>query len=249
MDGKVALITGGGSGIGRATALAFAQQGARVVVADVQDHGGEQTVAQIAQAGGAAMYVHADVSRAADVAALVQQVVASYDRLDYAHNNAGVGGPVRSLDEIDESQWDQVIAVNLKGVWLCMKHEIQQMRAQGGGAIVNTASVAGLIGAEGIAAYGASKHGVVGLTKTAALEYASAGIRVNAVCPGFIDTPMVAALIDGDPRTSARLARAHPLGRIGTPDEVAVAVVWLCSDAASFITGHALPIDGGLTVR
>jgi NAD(P)-dependent dehydrogenase (short-subunit alcohol dehydrogenase family) len=249
MAGKVALVTGAGSGIGRATALAFARQGAAVAVADVDDAGGEQTVAQIGQAGGAAIFLHADVSREADVAAMIGQVVASYGRLDYAHNNAGIGGRGGPLAEADEGDWDRVLAVNLKGVWLCMKHEIRQMLAQGGGAIVNTASVAGLIGAEGLGVYAASKHGVVGLTKTGALEYARAGIRVNAVCPGFIATPMVERFTGGDPHANARLARANPQGRIGAPEEVAAAVVWLCSDAASLINGHALAIDGGLVVR
>jgi NAD(P)-dependent dehydrogenase (short-subunit alcohol dehydrogenase family) len=249
MAGKIALITGAGSGIGRATALAFARQGAAVALADVQDDAGQATADMIAQAGGAALYLHADVARADDVQALVGQVVARFGRLDYAHNNAGVEGRHGLLADADEAEWDRVLAIDLKGVWLCMKYEIRQMQAQGGGAIVNTASVAGLIGAEGLGPYAAAKHGVVGLTKTAAIEYARAGIRVNAVCPGFISTPMVDRFVQGDQRAGDRLARAHPLGRLGTPEEVAEAVVWLCSEASSFITGHALAVDGGMVIR
>lgn len=247
--GKVALVTGGGSGIGRATALAFARRGATVAVADLDDDGGQITVDQIAQAGGAALFLHADVSRAADVQALIDQIVARYGRLDYAHNNAGIEGRPGPLIECGEDEWDRIIAVNLKGVWLCLQAEIRHMIGQGGGAIVNTASVAGLVGSEGLAAYGASKHGVVGLTKTAALEYARAGIRVNAVCPGFIHTPMLVRFTADDAKANARLARAHAIGRLGTPEDVAEAVVWLCSDAAAFITGHALAVDGGLLAR
>jgi len=246
MAGKVALVTGGGSGIGRAAALAFARAGAAVAVADIDAAGGQATAEQIAAAGGAAHFIQADVSRAADVQAMVAETVAHFGRLDYAHNNAGIEGRVVPLLEGDEAEFDRIIAVNLKGVWLCLKHELPQMIAQGGGAIVNTASVAGLVGSAGMAAYGASKHGVVGLSKTAAVEYARAGIRVNAVCPGFIHTPMVDRFTGNQPAANERLARNAPLKRLGTPEEVAEAVVWLCSDAAAFITGHALAIDGGL---
>jgi NAD(P)-dependent dehydrogenase (short-subunit alcohol dehydrogenase family) len=247
-EGKVALVTGAGSGIGRATALAFAREGARVVVADVSAVGGEETTRQIKDAGGEALFVPADVARASDVEALVNTVVASYGRLDYAHNNAGIATSGVPLHELEEEVWDQVLAVNLKGVWLCMKYEIRRMLRQGGGVIVNTASVAGLRGFPGNTAYGASKHGVVGLTRIAALNYAHEGIRVNAVCPGFIRTHMT--LGDTiDLENEARMAGAHPMGRMGIPEEVAAAVVWLCSDAAAFVTGLAMPIDGGYTAK
>ncbi|MBS1967945.1 MAG: SDR family oxidoreductase [Chloroflexi bacterium SZAS-1] len=246
MVGKVALVTGAGSGIGRAAARLFAQHGAAVAVADIDAAGGQATAEQITHDGGTSVFIRADVAHADDVQAMIAQVVAQFGRLDYAHNNAGIEGRVAPLLECDEAQWDRIIAVNLKGVWLCLQHELRQMLAQGGGAIVNTASVAGLVGTAGMAAYAASKHGVVGLTKTAAIEYARAGIRVNAVCPGFIHTPMVERYTANDAQANARLARAHAIRRLGTPEEVAEAVVWLCSDAAAFVTGHALAVDGGL---
>jgi len=242
---KVALVTGAGSGIGRASALAFAREGARVAVADVALDGGEETVRLIEAAGGEATFVRVDVSNADDVRSLVEAVVGRYGRLDLAHNNAGILGTSARTADCTEENWDQVLAVNLKGVWLSMRAEIPQMLAQGGGAIVNTASAAGLIGMERLPAYVASKHGVAGLTKTAALEYARAGIRVNAVCPGFIDTPMTQAVTGGRPRYDAIV----PLGRLGTPEEVAEAVVWLCSAAASYITGHTLLVDGAMTAQ
>jgi NAD(P)-dependent dehydrogenase (short-subunit alcohol dehydrogenase family) len=247
LDGKVALVTGAGSGIGRATALAFARAGARVVAADVDEAGGAATAAQLTDAGGDGVFVRADVAVARDVEGLVAAAVARYGRLDYAHNNAGIEGsvaPGTAFHEYPEDAWDRVLGVNLKGVWLCMQAEITQMLAQGGGAIVNTASIAGLVGGFG-AAYTAAKHGVVGLTKTAALAYAPQAIRVNAVCPGAIRTPMVARVLTARPEVEARWLAAEPVGRFGTPDEVAAAVVWLCSDAASFVTGVALPVDGG----
>ncbi|HXG22788.1 MAG TPA: SDR family oxidoreductase [Methylomirabilota bacterium] len=243
---KVALVTGAGSGIGRATALAFHREGAKVVVSDVAVESGEETVRLIKQAGGDAVFVKADVSQAADVEALVKTVVRTYGRLDCAHNNAGVPGPNKLTVDITEEKWNQVIAVNLTGVWLCMKFELAQMAKQGSGAIVNTSSDAGLIGLRRGAAYVASKHGVIGLTKTAALEYAKTGIRVNAVCPGPIDTPMLRG--SGGERVERfidKMVAAQPGGRLGKPEEIAEAVVWLCSDAASFVTGHALPVDGG----
>jgi NAD(P)-dependent dehydrogenase (short-subunit alcohol dehydrogenase family) len=244
--GKVALVTGAGSGIGRASACAFAMEGARVVVADVDADGGEETVRQIEGAGGEAIFVRADVTRAADVEALVDRAVATYGRLDCAHNNAGIYGALAPIAEYPEEVWDQVIAVNLKGVWLCLKYEVAAMLKQGGGAIVNSASVAGLVGAgRGSSAYFASKHGVVGLTKDIALECATKGIRVNAVCPGVIPTPLAERAFGTGPEVEAGLRARHPMDRMGTVEEVAEAVVYLCSDAAGFITGHALPIDGG----
>jgi NAD(P)-dependent dehydrogenase (short-subunit alcohol dehydrogenase family) len=247
-DGKVALVTGAGSGIGRASAEAFAREGAKVVVADVNAEGGEETVRRIKDEGGEATFVRADVSRAAEVERLVAQTIAAYGRLDYAHNNAGIGGGIASTADCPEDTWDRVIATNLKGVWLCMKYEIREMLGQGGGAIVNTASAAGLVGFRGISAYVASKHGVVGLTRTAALEYARRGVRVNAVCPGVIRTGMTEEGLQ-DPRGLAQYEAMEPVGRIGMPEEVAAAVVWLCSEAASFVTGHAMAVDGGIVAQ
>jgi NAD(P)-dependent dehydrogenase (short-subunit alcohol dehydrogenase family) len=245
--GKVALVTGGGSGIGRASALTFAREGAKVVVADVAVEGGEETVRLIQQHGGEAVFVKADVARAAEVEALVARAVQTYGRLDCAHNNAGIEGAAATTVDYAEDAWERVIAINLKGVWLCMKYEIPPILKQGGGAIVNTASTAGLVGYRGGSAYVASKHGVVGLTKTAALEYAKAGVRVNAVCPGAIDTPMMGRLTGHRPQRAERMAAAEPVGRMGRPEEIAEAVVWLCSEAASFVTGHAMAVDGGIT--
>jgi len=245
LEGKVALITGGASGIGRATALTFAREGAMLVVADMNADGGQQTIHMITEQGGEAVFAKTDVSKAVEVQALISKTVETYGRLDCAHNNAGISGGGRALTaEYLEDTWQQVLAVNLTGVWLCMKYEIPQMLSQGSGAIVNTASVAGLIGARGLAAYVASKHGVVGLTKTAALEYAQQGIRVNCVCPGVIETPMTARGLS-DPERRAQIMANEPMGRVGTPEEVAEAVVWLCSDAASFVTGHTMTVDGG----
>jgi len=250
LAGKVALVTGGASGIGRATALAMAREGARVVVADVAEAGGAETVQRIVAAGGQAVFQRADVAEPANVEALVRCAVETYGRLDCAFNNAGIEGVVAAPHEYPDDVFDRVIAVNLKGVWLCLKAEVRQMLAQGGGAIVNTASAAGLVGAPTISAYDASKHGVVGLTKSFALAYARQGIRVNAVCPGIIRTPMVErSFLARDPNAVARLEASEPVGRMGTPEEVAEAVVWLCSDAASFVTGVALPVDGGMVAR
>jgi len=245
--GKVALVTGGGSGIGRASALTFAREGAKVVVADVAVEGGEETVRLIQQRGGEAIFVKTDVSRAAEVEALVARAVQTYGRLDCAHNNAGIEGAAATTIDYAEDAWERVIAINLKGVWLCMKYEIPHLLKQGGGAIVNTASTAGLVGYRGGAAYVASKHGVVGLTKTAALEYTKAGVRVNAVCPGAIDTPMMGRITGHRPQRAERMAASEPVGRMGRPEEIAEAVVWLCSEAASFVTGHAMAVDGGIT--
>ena len=242
VTGKVALVTGSGSGIGRASALAFAREGAQVVVSDVSVAGGEETVRLIQQAAGEAVFVKADVSQSAEVEALIAKTVETYGRLDCAHNNAGIAGRTARVADDTEENWDQILAINLKGVWLCMKYEIPAMLQHGGGAIVNTASDAGLIGVRRTGAYVASKHGVVGLTKTAALEYAKSGIRVNAVCPGPIDTPMLQQVAG---QVLEKMAAAQPNGRLGKPEEIAEAAMWLCSDAASFVTGHPMPVDGG----
>ncbi len=242
VEGKVALVTGGGSGIGRQACLVFAREGAQVVVCDVAVEGGQETVGQIEQAGGQATFIRADVAQAAEVEALVAKTVETYGRLDCAYNNAGIAGRTARVADDSEQNWERILAINLKGVWLCLKYEIAHMLTQGGGAIVNTASDAGLIGLRRAGAYVASKHGVVGLTKTAALEYAKANIRVNAVCPGPIDTPM---LREASERVIDAMATAQPNGRLGQPREIAEAAVWLCSDAASFVTGHPMPVDGG----
>lgn len=243
---RVALVTGAGSGIGQAAALAFARAGARVVVADINPAGGEETVRQITTAGGEALFVPTDVTQAGAVAALIQQTVAAYGRLDCAFNNAGIGGDAMPLAEGSEANWDNVINTNLKGVWLGMKYEIQQFLAQGdGGAIVNCSSVGGQVGVLGYGPYAATKHGILGLTKTAALEYAAARIRVNTVCLGPINTPPYEPLFRAHPEFRTALLAQVPLGRLGEPAEAAAAAIWLCSDAASFITGAALPVDGG----
>lgn len=249
VQGKVALVTGGSSGIGRATSLIFAREGAKVVVADVLVEGGEETVRLIKAAGGDAIFVKADMSKAADIEAMVQKAVSTYGRLDCAHNNAGIEGGTGKTGDYKEEDWDRVMLINLKGVWLCMKYEIQQMLKQGGGVIVNTASDAGLLGVPQMPAYVASKHGVVGLTKTAALEYAKSGIRVNAVCPGVINTPMVERITGQRPGRAERMAAVEPVGRMGKPEEIGEAVVWLCSDAASFVTGLPMAVDGGIAAQ
>ncbi|HJY84233.1 MAG TPA: SDR family oxidoreductase [Candidatus Binatia bacterium] len=249
VDGKIALVTGAGSGIGRATALVFAREGAKVVVADVVVDGGEETVRQIKAAGGEAIFVTADMAKAAEVEAMVQKAVVTYGRLDCAHNNAGIEGATGRTADYREEDWERVIRVNLTGVWFCMKYEIAQMLKQGGGAIVNTASDAGLLGVPQMPAYVASKHGVVGLTKTAALEYAKSGIRVNAVCPGVIKTPMVERITSQRAGRAERMAAIEPVGRMGKPEEIAEAVVWLCSEAASFVTGLPMSVDGGIAAQ
>ena len=241
-EGKVALVTGGNSGIGKATAIRFAEQGARVVIAARRVEEGEATVAEIRRGGGGAIFVKTDVAEAADAEAMVKKAVAAYGRLDCAFNNAGVSGGAL-LHEVTEADWDRMMAVNLKGVWLGMKYQIIQMLAQGSGTIVNDSSVAGLTGYVRSPAYSASKHAVIGLSKSAALQYLNRGIRINCVCPGMIMTPMIerAFAIPG----VEDWFRTRLPGRGGNPDEVAQAVTWLCSDAASFVTGVALPVDGG----
>jgi NAD(P)-dependent dehydrogenase (short-subunit alcohol dehydrogenase family) len=249
LEGKTVLVTGAGSGIGRESALAFAASRAQVMVSDVVVESSEETVAQIKAAGGEATFMRADVSQRADVEALIRQTVETYGRLDCAHNNAGIEGDMASTADCTEANWDRTIAINLKGVWLCMKYEIPQMLEQGGGVIVNTSSVAGLVGFLNLPAYVATKHGVAGLTRTAALEYAQQGIRVNAVCPGVIHTPMIDRIVGGDAEAEAQFTALEPVGRMGSPAEVAQAVVWLCSDAASFVTGIAMPVDGGFVAQ
>jgi NAD(P)-dependent dehydrogenase (short-subunit alcohol dehydrogenase family) len=242
---KVVVITGGASGIGRETAIAFSNDGACVVVADVDDAKGKETVDIIKTGSGNAIFVKCDVSKSHDTEAMVHKAVETYGRLDYAFNNAGIGVFGSTID-FAEQDWDRLININLKGVWLCMKYEIIQMLKQGGGAIVNTSSVGGLLGAPNTPAYTASKHGVMGLTKTAALEYAKNNIRINAICPGAVLTPLLDTP-PGAPDLKQQLLKAHPVGRLGEAKEIAQAVIWLCSDAASFVTGTGLSIDGGVT--
>ncbi len=243
-ENRVALITGGNSGIGRATAIQFAEEGARVVVAARRVTKGRETVRAIKAVGGEAMFIKTDVSKSKDVKATVEKTVAAYGRLDFAFNNAGVGGGGLA-HELEEKVWDRVIDTNLKGVWLCMKYEIAQMHKNGGGAIVNNSSVAGLLTPRRFTAYSASKHGVNAITKVAAVENAEAGIRINAVCPGWIETPMTEGVFN-DPERSAQILGSHPMGRVGRPHEISDAVIWLCSEASSYVTGQALVVDGGL---
>ena len=246
-DDKVVLVTGGGGGIGRASALAFARAGAQVAVTDRDAQAGEETVRQVQALGAQALFIQADVTQATQVQAMVAQVVAHFGRLDCAFNNAGIEEEHMRLADCDESIFDRIMAVNVKGVWLCMKYQLAHMAQNGGGSIVNTASVAGLIGAPKMAAYSASKHAVIGLTKSAAVEYGRKKIRVNAVCPAVINTEMYVRAVQADPKIGPAITQAHPVGRIGEADEVAAAVVWLSSDAASFVTGLAHTVDGGLT--
>ncbi len=245
LEGKVGLVTGGTSGIGRDTAVLFAKAGAKVVVAGRRELEGEETIELVRAAGGDGLFAKADVSKAYEVDALIQKAVEKFGRLDVAFNNAGIEGVWAPIIRQSEEDWDRTIAINLKGVWLCLKYEIRQMLKQGGGgAIVNMASVTGLVGSAGAAAYSASKHGVIGLTKSAALETAKSGIRINAVCPAVIETPMAKRLF-GAPQVHKSVLSSHPIGRFGRPEEIAEAVVWMCSDRASFITGQSLVLDGG----
>ncbi|GLX90769.1 short chain dehydrogenase [Pseudomonas fragi] len=243
--GRVAVVTGAGAGIGKATALAFAAEGLCVVAADVDVHGGQETVRQIQAAGGIALFVRCNVTLEADVKQLMDQTVNTYGRLDYAFNNAGIEIEQGRLADGTQDEFDAIMGVNVKGVWLCMKYQLPLMVAQGGGVIVNTASVAGLGAAPKMSIYSASKHAVIGLTKSAAIEYAKKSIRVNAICPGVIETDMFRRACEADPRKAQYAAAVHPMGRIGTAEEVASAVLYLCSDGAAFTTGHALAVDGG----
>jgi NAD(P)-dependent dehydrogenase (short-subunit alcohol dehydrogenase family) len=250
IEGKVALITGGGSGIGRATALLFGREGAKVVVADYDPEGGERTIKAIKEAGGTAVFHAADVSNPQDVDTLMHKVVESYGWLDCAFNNAGIEGQTaETTPDCTLENWNRVIAINLTGVFLCMKYEIPLMLKHGGGSIVNTASAAGLVGLSGASAYVAAKHGVAGLTKTAALEFAKRGVRVNAVCPGFIRTPMVERALDKGRFSEEQIIALEPMNRMGKAEEIAEGVLWLCSDASSFVTGLPMPVDGGYVAQ
>ena len=247
-DGKVAFVTGAANGIGRAAALAFAHQGASVVVADVSEQNNQDTARKIQELGGRALDVRCDVSRAEDVQRALNATIETFGRLDFAFNNAGIEYTIKPAADVTEEEWDRIIDIDLRGVFLCMKYQIPLILKQGGGAIVNTSSGAGVRGFKGGAAYVAAKHGVVGLTKAVALDYASSNIRINAVCPGIIDTPMMDRFSGGTAEGRQAVIAQEPAGRMGTPEEIAAAVVWLCSDAASFVVGHAMVVDGGQTV-
>jgi NAD(P)-dependent dehydrogenase (short-subunit alcohol dehydrogenase family) len=244
LNGKTAIVTGSASGIGRQTAKRFADEGANVIVADIDTEGGSKTADLIKGNGGEASFVEVDVSDPKSVEAMVELAVDTYGSLDVAHNNAGIEGDKAPMAEQSLENWNQVIDINLKGVWLCLKYELEAMASDGGGAVINSSSIAGL-SAAGSTPYAASKHGVIGLTRVAATEYADANIRVNAVCPGVIETPMIKKIHEKNPEEIEQFVGMQPLGRMGQPEEIANAVVWLASDEASFITGNAYPVDGG----
>ena len=248
-DDKVALVTGAASGMGLATAKAFAAEGAAVALADINEAAVRAAAADLVAAGHKAIGIRCDVADEAEVAAMVQATISAFGRLDAAFNNAGVQAPPSDMADEAAEVFDRVNAINLRGVWACMKHELRHMRTQGSGAIVNCSSLGGLVGLPSRAAYHASKHGVIGLTRSAALEYAPRGIRINAVCPGTIDTPMVADMLEKQPDAMKEILRDQPIGRLGRSEEIAAAVLWLCSPGASFVIGHALAVDGGYTAR
>jgi len=248
-EGRVALVTGGAAGIGRTTALAFASEGAKVVIADINVEGGGETVKMIRDAGGEAIFIKTDVRLADEVKNMADKAVEAFGRLDCAFNNAGINEDAVTISRCTEESWDRMIDTNLKGVFLCMKYELPKMRKSGGGSIVNTASIMGLVGDGSHPGYSGSKHGVVGLTRTAAIVYAQAGIRINAVCPGPTLTSMVSRLIDDHPEVEQLLLSNVPMNRMAKPEEVARAVLFLCSDDASYITGHPLAVDGGWVAR
>ncbi|WP_405667241.1 glucose 1-dehydrogenase [Streptomyces sp. NBC_01166] len=245
---KVAFVTGAGSGIGRATAIAFAAEGADVVVADIDSAGNEETARLAAEHGGRVLTVKCDVTSSSDIRAAVEQAVRAFGRFDIAFNNAGIEQPPAPLVDIAEEEWSRLLDIDLRSAFLCMKYEIPAMLENGGGSIVNTSSGAGVIGIRGQAAYVAAKHGLIGLTKSAALDYAAQGVRVNAICPGIIETPMMNRFSGGTPEGRARVIGQEPVGRMGSPEEIASAVLWLSSDLGGFATGHAMVIDGGQTV-
>jgi NAD(P)-dependent dehydrogenase (short-subunit alcohol dehydrogenase family) len=248
--GKVAFVTGAGSGIGRETTIAFAREGAKVVAADVSEQSNQETASLIEKEGGQAIAVRCDVTKAEEVKSAVAKTIEAFGRLDFAFNNAGIEprNPAPTA-EYDEEEWNRIIDINLRGVFLCMKHEIPLILKQGGGAIVNTSSGAGVIGIKGSPAYTAAKHGVIGLTRAAALDYAAQNLRINAICPGYIDTPMMGRFTGGTPEGRAKVVAEEPAGRMGKPEEIAASVLWLCSDGAAFMVGHAMVVDGGQTVQ